>query len=82
MVQAGPFKLESGDALVITTDGVFEAPNEINDRFGKERQQTIIREHHQKSAQAIVDETLNSVKAFIGKASRKDDITLVVLKKS
>lgn len=78
---AGPYKLEPGDLLFLSTDGVFEAPNAKAEHFGKERQNRVLLDGIGKSAQAVLDNMMRAVLGHIDGASRKDDITMIVLKK-
>lgn len=78
---AGPFKLEKDDVLFLSTDGVWEAPNAESDRYGKKRLFKVLRENAGKSSAEIIKAVDVSLKKFIGKFQRKDDITMLVLKK-
>lgn len=73
-------KLKRGDICIFYTDGITEAHNENMEEFGYERLVKIARECRDCSAEAMKDEILNSVKAFIGQETYSDDVTLVVVK--
>ena len=72
--------LESGDVLVIYTDGITEAgPNE-QEEFGEERLIATIRNHQRQSA----GEILNNILSEVQQASRgrqADDMTLIVARR-
>ncbi|GAK50546.1 putative PAS/PAC sensor protein [Candidatus Moduliflexus flocculans] len=73
--------LDSGDGVVLYTDGVTEAQNAANKLYGLERLCAVISAHwHDASADAIKDAIIADVLAFVGGAQIYDDMTLVVLK--
>jgi serine phosphatase RsbU (regulator of sigma subunit) len=89
-IRGGSTYLESGDYLVMYTDGVTEAFSPDGDIFGEERlYSTITAEiscHNADpdlahDAQHLVDAIDRQVTEFIGQASRTDDLTLLVLKR-
>lgn len=73
-------RLETGDVVVLYTDGVTEAMNANEDFFGDERLADVVRDNAAKSAQQILDAIRNAVLAFAGDRPQYDDITLIVLK--
>jgi sigma-B regulation protein RsbU (phosphoserine phosphatase) len=78
--QAGPIIPEGGDLIIIGTDGIWEARNEHNHFFGKERFFKTIKTHALDTAQQICAAVIDEVTAFIGPGRRTDDITLIVIK--
>ncbi len=66
--------------ILIGTDGIWEAENEVGERFGKKRLQNIVRRHKQLSAAQLVETVSSALIAFRGKEAQKDDMTLVVIK--
>src|SRR5436305_11037782 len=78
---AGTIQLESGDSLVLYTDGITEAMDVEHHLFGAERIQTLLdRSAPGITAQALSKALLGGVAAFVGGAHQSDDITLLVLK--
>ena len=69
-----------GSVLVIGTDGIWEARNQQDEMFGKERYLDVIRNHAADSAHGIQNAVIRAVESFQGDASQEDDITLVVVK--
>ena len=69
-----------GSVLVIGTDGIWEARNQQDEMFGKERYLDVIRNHAADSAHGIQNAVIRAVETFQGDASQEDDITLVVVK--
>jgi phosphoserine phosphatase RsbU/P len=76
----GPISLQSGDIVVMATDGVWESANSSRQRFGKDRLRQTIQAHASKSAKELADEIYKDIKRFLAGRPQQDDITLVVLK--
>lgn len=74
-------QLESGDTLVMFTDGVTEAMNPERKEFGSSRLMTILGGLAGKSSQQVVDAVKTAVKDFAGSAEQSDDITMLVVKR-
>ncbi len=72
--------LETGDLLVLYTDGVTEAINDKEELFGQERMLRIIEENRCLPAKEIVRKIEDAVTAFSGGQPQFDDITLMILK--
>jgi sigma-B regulation protein RsbU (phosphoserine phosphatase) len=70
----------SGDIILIGTDGIHETRNEDGQMFGQQRLRDIIQQHANSSADDINNNVIDSVREFRGKASQEDDVTLVVIK--
>lgn len=74
--------LSPGDVLVLYTDGVTEAEDEQGAFFGSDRLLEVVQANLDApaaSAQGILDAVIGGMRAFVGKAPRYDDTTLVVL---
>ncbi|MCP4630751.1 MAG: SpoIIE family protein phosphatase [bacterium] len=72
--------IRPGQIILIGTDGIKEACNPLNEHFGNERLQMIIKYNHQKSAKEILHEVYGALESFRSSAERKDDETMVVVK--
>jgi len=73
--------LESGDGVVLYTDGIPEAQNATNQLYGLERLCAIISANwRDASAEAVKEAIVADLCAFVGSAQIYDDVTLVVLK--
>jgi len=72
-------QLQSGDKILLYTDGVTEAQNQAEDRFGLERLKESFLRHSAKNAQELMGAIKDEVYTFIGTQAQYDDITLVVL---
>jgi len=72
--------LQSGDALVVYSDGACDAANFKGEHFGRERLLDSIRRHSVYGARRMVEEIQWDIRRFTGLAPRMDDLTLLVLK--
>ncbi len=79
--EPGCAKLNSGDVLVVYSDGVSEANNIDEDEFGMERLKEVIRANVGRSAAGIRDKVESALSDFTGTAAPNDDITLVIVKR-
>jgi len=71
--------LESGDVLLLYTDGITEAENTAEEYFGTERLGQLVRENSSLNAQQLIQSIYSKVKDFcVG--NLHDDATLVVIK--
>jgi sigma-B regulation protein RsbU (phosphoserine phosphatase) len=73
--------LEPGDILVLYTDGVIDAADAGQRRFGLERLKQVVTSHLVHSAEDLAQVISDEVAAFVGDAARSDDFTLVVAKR-
>jgi sigma-B regulation protein RsbU (phosphoserine phosphatase) len=71
----------SGDILVIISDGLPEAPNLTGDLFDYQKLQDLITTYGKKSAQEVIDQLMVEADAWLSGKHNPDDITLVVIKK-
>jgi sigma-B regulation protein RsbU (phosphoserine phosphatase) len=77
--RAEPF--ERGDALVLYTDGLTEAPNEEEKEFAGSRLADAVRSLQSRNAKEMNDGILESVRRFAGEGPQRDDLTLVTVKR-
>ena len=76
----GHLTLETGDILVLYTDGVTEAFNQNDEEFGEGRLMDAAVSSRGMSAGEILDTIYRKVTEFTGGAMQSDDITLVVVR--
>ncbi len=74
--------LESGDCLVLYTDGVTEALESNGEEFGLERMIQSVRASAPQGAAAIVERVNEDVRTFAGAHPQHDDITLIAIRKT
>jgi len=80
--QSGTAELQSGDWLVIFTDGVTEAENNAGEEYGEARLLSILYANSTLTAALLLDTMMRDLDRFVGDAPQHDDITLVLLKAS
>jgi len=76
----GKVRLNSGDILVLYTDGVTEAKNDAAEQFGEDTLYRIVQHNSDMTAQGLLDEVYRQVYQHSGTAAHHDDITMVVMK--
>lgn len=73
--------LDSGDCVLLFTDGVKEALDASEEEFGLERLSETFRKAAQLGAEAVVKQVQEAVKSFTGDGSQMDDVTIVAIEK-
>jgi len=73
-------QLQSGDIFVCYTDGISEAMDVKDQEFTEDRLIEVIQKHCSQSANQLRDTILKELEVFCGKASQRDDQTLVILR--
>ncbi|MGI8555701.1 MAG: SpoIIE family protein phosphatase [Pyrinomonadaceae bacterium] len=79
--ELGQTTLQSGESLIIYSDGVSEANNLTGDEFGMEKLIEVVSENRQHSAAGMRDKIESALSAFTQTAPANDDITLVIVKR-
>ncbi|MGL1932534.1 MAG: SpoIIE family protein phosphatase [Desulfotalea sp.] len=72
--------LTKGQIIAVGTDGIWEAFNNNDEMFGKERLKDVIRNNHKKSSDEILESVYQELKIFTRGRKNEDDITLVIIK--
>jgi sigma-B regulation protein RsbU (phosphoserine phosphatase) len=78
--QSGSVILNSGDWLVIFTDGVVEAMNARGDEFGEERLLPVMATGATATPDQMLLRIMDDVDMFVGATPQHDDITCLLLK--
>jgi len=73
--------MESGDILVLYTDGIIESENSEGDEFGIDRLSRLVAENSERSSQDLVNFITAEVSRFSAGMSQIDDITLIAIEK-
>ncbi|MDO9538914.1 MAG: SpoIIE family protein phosphatase, partial [Methanocalculus sp.] len=73
--------VESGDIIVMYTDGITESINTIGEDFGEDRLRMIISENAHLTAHELLEKILDAVSTFSSGLPQFDDITLMVIRK-
>jgi PAS domain S-box-containing protein len=79
--QAHVLTFEKGDALVLVSDGTFEAMNHEGDQLGLETLRRVVKQVRGTTAAEIRDEIELAVSAHRGVAPISDDATIVVVRR-
>ncbi len=80
LYQSGKVTLESGDWLIVFTDGVVEAENQRTDEYGEPRFLNVIHSGARLSASQLLNSIMADLDRFVGDAPQHDDVTCLVLK--
>lgn len=73
-------ELETGDRIILFTDGIVEAHNDAMTLFGEERLIASLKEKKDWEPQRIVDEIIEEVALFAEGSPQFDDLSLLVMK--
>jgi sigma-B regulation protein RsbU (phosphoserine phosphatase) len=73
-------QLESGDAIVMFTDGISESMNAADDEWGEEELALAARESLERPAAETIARIMQAADRFAAGAPQHDDMTLVVMK--
>jgi sigma-B regulation protein RsbU (phosphoserine phosphatase) len=77
---AGTVQVDSGDVLIVFSDGIAEALNARDEEFGEQRISEVACRNIGDSPQQICDAILREVKSFLGGLKAHDDQTLLVVR--
>ena len=72
--------LNTGDVVVLYTDGITEAENQERKEYGIKRLCEVVEQNWQQSVKNIRQAVIDDVRQYIGQQKVFDDITLVVFK--
>jgi sigma-B regulation protein RsbU (phosphoserine phosphatase) len=73
--------LETGDCILLYTDGITEALDSEGNEFGLERTIASIRSSATEGARAIVTRLIDDLRSFVGSTPQNDDITMIAIRK-
>ncbi len=73
-------RLNRGEVVVLYTDGITEAENNLGKHYGLEQLCSVVQQNWQHSADEIARAAIADLRSHIGGEKVYDDITLVVLK--
>ena len=72
--------LAAGDVLVLYTDGVTEAQNDLGEEFGRDRLSALLERVSFLSAESLMSTIFSSVADFCNRVGFADDVTILVVK--
>jgi sigma-B regulation protein RsbU (phosphoserine phosphatase) len=70
------YPLQSGDRLVLYTDGILEAANAAGEEFGPHRLSALLQHGARLSAEAAADHIISSLQTW--SKSQNDDLTILI----
>jgi serine phosphatase RsbU (regulator of sigma subunit) len=73
-------QLQTGDGVVLYTDGIIEAKNSHRQEYGLERLCNVLSQHWQHSVNEIRQAAVADVEQHIGGSKVRDDLTLLISK--
>jgi serine phosphatase RsbU (regulator of sigma subunit)/putative methionine-R-sulfoxide reductase with GAF domain len=76
------FQLESGDILMLYTDGVTDTFSSTGEQYGDERLYEALKGGNFSSVHAMLEHIRNQLDAFRGNAPIEDDLTILAIKKT
>lgn len=74
-------RLDSGDLVVLPTDGFFEWENAEGEQFGVQRMEAVIRASRQLAPAEIITQLYDAVTRFANGTKQQDDLTAVIIKR-
>lgn len=74
-------QLDSGDCLLLYTDGVTEAMNPEQDEYGKDRMADSFKSAAKGGAKHIITELNKNLESFVNGYHQMDDITIIAIEK-
>jgi serine phosphatase RsbU (regulator of sigma subunit) len=72
--------LAAGDVLVLFTDGVTEARNDLGEEFGTDRLSALLERGSSLSAEGLMNSLFSSASDFCNRVGFADDVTILVVK--
>ncbi|MBO7583375.1 MAG: SpoIIE family protein phosphatase [Treponema sp.] len=74
-------QMQSGDVLILYTDGLTETMNIHREDFGKSSVQALLQRNNKKSAKDIMNIIMRKLNEHSSGAARSDDITAIIIKR-
>lgn len=71
------FTLQPGEKIMLFTDGVTEATNELGEMYEEPRLEALLKKHSADGINKMVQSLIVEVLKFMGKADQSDDITVL-----
>ena len=78
--QQNEFSLNPGDIIFLYTNGIIEANNNFQERYGEDRLKNIIHKYEDESLEEIAKKIKNDVYEFCGDENQFDDMTMLIIK--
>ena len=75
------FEMQTGDCLLLYTDGTTEAMDDAGLEFGMDRVVTALQSEAPRGARQVVSRLTEDIRAFVGNHPKYDDITMIAVRK-
>jgi phosphoserine phosphatase RsbU/P len=72
---------QKNDLLIMFTDGVVEATNNLETFYGDERLHKLIIKNHRLCSEELLEKILNDLEKFVNTSNQHDDMTMLIIKK-
>jgi sigma-B regulation protein RsbU (phosphoserine phosphatase) len=72
--------LESGDWLIIFTDGLVEAMNRTGEEYGENRILSVLNAGTSATPDEMLRRLMSDLDAFVGETAQHDDVTCMLVK--
>jgi sigma-B regulation protein RsbU (phosphoserine phosphatase) len=73
--------MQPGDVLVLYSDGVTEAMNDVDDEFGEDRLTAFLTENRAMDPERLVESLIRAVHEFSSEGKPGDDVTVAVIRR-
>ncbi|HEV3485047.1 MAG TPA: PP2C family protein-serine/threonine phosphatase, partial [Vicinamibacterales bacterium] len=80
LLEEEQISLQTGDVIVLYTDGITEAMDAESDLFGDARLRKLVEEHGHLDSSELRERILREIEAFVGGADQHDDMTMILIK--
>ena len=78
--ECASFEFTPGSALVLLTDGFYEAAGADSDLFGEQRVTLFIQKHLDQPLATLINELDQQINYFVGDSPQADDLTAVLIR--
>jgi len=73
-------QLETGDLVVVFSDGVTEARDAVGEEYGRDRAIAAVHRCHGMKPDIVIDTAMAGMRSFVGVAAQGDDVTMLILR--
>lgn len=78
-IESGEYQLHEGDLVILFTDGIPDAQNELGEIFGPARLEKVLEASKARTPEALIHEIKTAISGFTQDVDQYDDITLLVI---
>lgn len=74
--------MDTGDRLIIFSDGLYEVKNEMGNIFGEDRLFEIISSSRTEDSELLIERIIEALRSWTGATEIDDDISLIIMERS